>query len=99
MATICNNSNQRWKGDRNRADGQVFDARPDVSLHGSIRLFINPGETETFYQQYVLDFHVAFSLRAGIPYFPLEPPLFLAHLAKLVSVYLGSLLAMRTIER
>jgi hypothetical protein len=48
--------------------------------------FIHPGETEAFYQQYVLDNRVAFSLWAGIP-------LFFAHLTKLVSGYLGSLLA------
>jgi len=99
--------------------------------------FINPGQTEAFYQQYVLDTRVAFSLWAGIPFFfllswfvgrrvksniiltnvliwaiyvvldvPLEMlftgellslgiPLFLAHLTKLVSAYLGSMLVLR----
>jgi len=98
--------------------------------------FINPGQTESFYRQYVLDNRVAFSLWAGILFFrllswfvgrrvrskiiptnlliwviyvaldvPLEIlftgellslglPLFLAHLTKLVSGYLGSRLAM-----
>ena len=99
--------------------------------------FIHPGETVTFYQQYVLDNRVAFSIWVGIPFFfllswfvgrrvktdiiltniliwiiyvildiPLEMlstgellslglPLFLAHLTKLVSAYLGGMLAMR----
>lgn len=99
--------------------------------------FINPGETELFYQQYVLDNRVVFSLWAGIPFFfllswfigrrvrskivltnvlnwvisvaldvPLEIlftgellslglPLFLAHLTKLVSAYVGNSLAMQ----